>query len=134
MKLTLGKCFDISKGLDLLLKTKLPGVAAFRAAKIAQAVAVETTPAQETRMKIVANHDIEIDQKDGMLKLVEFAKKHEKNPEKIVAFEKEWNDLHQTEVTLKIKKIKVKNLEDIEIDPEALLPLLDLFEEEDGEE
>ena len=134
MKVTIGKCFDMVKSLTILLKTKLPGVAAFRLTKITKAIEAETIPAQEVRMKIVANYGIEIDQKDGRLKLPEFAKKHEKEPEKIKAFETEWNDLMKTEVKLDIKKLNVKCLESIEIETEVLMPLEDLFFEEEVKE
>ena len=131
MKVKIGKCFDMVKGLTKLLKTKLPGVAAFRLAKIVKAIEAETIPAQEARMKIVGNYGVEVDQQEGRLMLPEFAKKHEKEPEKIKAFETEWNDLMKTEVKLDIKKLNVKCLESIEIETEVLMPLEDLFFEEE---
>jgi len=134
MKLTLGKCFDMVTGLTKLLKTKLPGVAAFRLTKITKAIEAETIPAQEARMKIVTNHGVEIDQKEGRLMLPEFAEKHKKDPDKIKAFWDEWNELMLTEVKLDIKKLNVKCLESIEIESEVLMPLEDLFFEEEVKE
>jgi len=131
MKLTLGKCFNMVKSLTILLKTKLPGVAAFRLTKITKAIETETIPAQEVRMKIVQKHGLEVDQKAGVLKTEEFAKKHEKDPDKIKAFWDEWNELMLTEVKLDIKKLNVKCLESIEIESEVLMPLEDLFFEEE---
>lgn len=127
MKVKLNDIINAQMSIQKLLNTDMPGKLAYSIARNVRKLEIETKSFDDARQKLFEKYGEEVEETNEKTKKVNKFKRIKQ--ENVEQFQKEVGEILEKEVDVDIWKVKVADLEKINLAPNALIPLSFLIEE-----
>jgi len=127
MKVKLNNIINAQASFQKLSTTTMPGKLAYAIARNIRKLEIETKSFDDTRQKLFEKYGEEVEETDEKTKEVKKFKRIQKD--NVAQFQIEVGEILESEVEVDIWKIKVADLEKVDLAPNVLLPLEFMTEE-----